>query len=108
MTMRALAVPVLFLVGSLPRPAVAQVDPSLLSGMVWRNVGPFRGGRVTAVTGALGQPGVYYFGTPIGGVWKTTSAGTTWFPVFDAIKTVASIGAGQVAPSDPNVVYVGT
>ncbi|HEX4561461.1 MAG TPA: hypothetical protein VH113_06475, partial [Gemmatimonadales bacterium] len=104
--MRPLAV--LLLIGSLSRPAFAQVDPSLLSGMVWRNVGPFRGGRVTAVTGALGQPGVYYFGTPIGGVWKTTSAGTTWFPVFDRIKTVASIGAVQVAPSDPNVVYVGT
>ncbi|HZH39486.1 MAG TPA: hypothetical protein VFD85_00660 [Gemmatimonadales bacterium] len=107
--MRSVAVPaVLLLLGSFSRPAAAQVDPSLLSGMVWRNVGPFRGGRVTAVTGALGQPGVYYFGTPIGGVWKTTSAGTTWFPVFDAIKTVASIGAVQVAPSDPNVVYVGT
>lgn len=104
--MRSLAV--LLLLGSLSRPAVAQVDPSLLSGMVWRNVGPFRGGRVTAVTGALGQPGTYYFGTPIGGVWKTTSAGTTWFPVFDAIKTVSSIGAVQVAPSDPNIVYVGT
>ena len=104
--MRSLAV--LLLIGSLSRPAVAQVDPSLLSGMVWRNVGPFRGGRVTAVTGALGQPGVYYFGTPIGGVWKTTSAGTTWFPIFDGIKTVASIGAVQVAPSDPDVVYVGT
>ncbi|HWZ28569.1 MAG TPA: hypothetical protein VNX15_08400, partial [Gemmatimonadales bacterium] len=104
--MRSLAV--LLLIGSLSRPAVAQVDPGLLSGMVWRNVGPFRGGRVTAVTGALGQPGVYYFGTPIGGVWKTTSAGTTWFPVFDGIKTVSSIGAVEVAPSDPNVVYVGT
>ena len=107
--MRSVAVPaVLLLIGSLSRPAYAQVDPSLLSGMVWRNVGPFRGGRVTAVTGALGQPGVYYFGTPIGGVWKTTSAGTTWFPVFDAIRSVASIGAVQVAPSDPNIVYVGT
>jgi photosystem II stability/assembly factor-like uncharacterized protein len=75
---------------------------------VWRNVGPFRGGRISAVSGAIGQPGVFYAGTPAGGVWKTTSAGETWFPVFDSIRTVSSIGAIEVAPSDPNVIYVGT
>src|SRR2546426_10685070 len=84
------------------------LDPSLLSGLVWRNVGPFRGGRISAVSGAIGQPGVFYAGTPLGGVWKTTSAGETWFPVFDSIRTVSSIGAIEVAPSDPNVIYVGT
>src|ERR1043166_9515918 len=81
---------------------------SLLSGLAWRNVGPFRGGRISAVSGAIGQPGVFYFGAANGGVWKTTSAGATWYPVFDSITTVSSVGAVAVAPSDPNVIYVGT
>lgn len=84
------------------------VEPSMLAGLQWRNVGPFRSGRVAAVAGVAGQPGVYYAGFPAGGVWKTTSAGMTWYPIFDDIKTVSSIGAVEVAPSDPNVVYVGT
>jgi len=84
------------------------LDPRLLSGLAWRNVGPFRAGRISAAAGAIGQPGVFYVGTPNGGVWKTTSAGETWYPVFDSIKSVSSIGAVEVAPSDPNVVYVGT
>ena len=93
-------------------PADAQsgsgVPATLYAGLTWRNVGPFRGGRVAAVSGAIGQPGTFYAGFPGGGVWKTTSAGTTWFPIFDAVKTVSSVGAVEVAPSDPNVVYVGT
>src|SRR5216117_3245951 len=84
------------------------LDPRLLSGLEWRNVGPFHAGRVSAVSGVIGQPGVFYIGTPNGGVWKTTSAGETWFPIFDSIRTISSIGAVEVAPSDPNVVYVGT
>src|SRR5258708_5703272 len=89
-------------------PAVAQPPPAnLTSGMVWRNIGPFRGGRVSAVTGAIGQPGVYYMGLPMGGVWKTTSAGTTWYPVFDSVKEASSVGAVEAAPSDPNVIYAG-
>jgi photosystem II stability/assembly factor-like uncharacterized protein len=88
--------------------ANAQVDPHLLSALTWRNIGPFRGGRVAAVSGAIGQPGVFYIGLPGGGVWKTTSAGETWFPVFDSITSVSSIGAVEVAPSDPSIVYVGT
>ncbi|HLK56211.1 MAG TPA: hypothetical protein VKU00_06590 [Chthonomonadaceae bacterium] len=88
--------------------ASAQSGPSnLISGMVWRNIGPFRGGRVSAVTGAIGQPGVYYMGLPMGGIWKTTSAGTTWFPVFDSIKEVSSVGSIEATPSDPNVLYAG-
>jgi photosystem II stability/assembly factor-like uncharacterized protein len=87
--------------------AATPLDPTFLSGLVWRNIGPFRGGRVSAVTGVIGQPGVFYMGLPLGGVWKTTSAGTTWFPIFDSVKEASSVGAIQVAPSDPNVIYVG-
>jgi len=89
-------------------PRTSDIQPSLLSGLKWRNVGPFRAGRVSAVSGAIGQPGVFYMGMVLGGVWKTTSAGATWYPIFDSIKEVSSIGSVEVAPSDPNVVYVGT
>ena len=87
--------------------ATAQIGPDLYAGLNWRNVGPFHGGRIAAVTGAIGQPGVFYAGTPLGGIWKTTSAGVTWFPVFDQEKSVDSIGAIQVAPSNPDIVYAG-
>ena len=83
-----------------------QIDSKLLSGMQWRLIGPFRAGRVTAVAGAA-DPNTYYFGTPGGGVWKTTDGGTVWHPIFDK-ERVASIGALAVAPSDSNVLYVGT
>src|SRR5881396_1890310 len=88
-------------------PGRAPVAPNLLSGLVWRNLGPFRGGRISAVSGAIGQPGVFYAGLPAGGVWKTTSAGETWTPMFDAITAASSVGAVEVAPSDPNLIYVG-
>jgi photosystem II stability/assembly factor-like uncharacterized protein len=81
-----------------------QLDVSFLR---WRMIGPFRGGRVNAVSGVVGQPDTFYFGSVGGGVWKTVNAGRTWTPIFDATN-VASIGAIGVAPSDPNVVYVGT
>src|SRR5919109_1690866 len=85
------------------------VPPSLLAGLSWRNIGPFRAGRVSAVSGAIGggQPGVFYAGFPMGGVWKTTSAGETWYPVFDSVKEVSTVGAIAVAPSNPDVIYVG-
>jgi photosystem II stability/assembly factor-like uncharacterized protein len=83
------------------------VASPLLAGLRWRNLGPFRGGRVAAVTGVIGQPGVYYIGLPAGGVWKTTSAGETWFPVFDSITVASSVGSIEAAPSDPSVIYVG-
>jgi photosystem II stability/assembly factor-like uncharacterized protein len=87
--------------------ATAQINPDLYAGLNWRNVGPFHGGRISSVTGAIGQPGVFYAGTPLGGIWKTTSAGVTWFPIFDQEKSVDSIGAIQVAPSNPDIVYAG-
>ena len=87
--------------------ATAQVNPDLYAGLNWRNVGPFHGGRISSVTGAIGQPGVFYAGTPLGGIWKTTSAGVTWFPIFDQEKSVDSVGAVQVAPSNPDIVYAG-
>src|SRR5689334_16429995 len=86
----------------------ATVDSRLYAGLTWRNLGPFRAGRVAAVSGASGQPGTFYIGLPAAGVWKTTSAGETWYPIFDAVKEVSSIGSVEVAPSDPNVIYVGT
>ena len=84
-----------------------QYDPSLYSGLRWRMIGPFRAGRVNAVTGVPGQPETFYFGSVGGGVWKTMNAGRTWTPIFDS-ASAASIGAISVAPSNPNVIYVGT
>jgi photosystem II stability/assembly factor-like uncharacterized protein len=87
--------------------ARAQMDPSVYSDMRWRLVGPFRGGRALTVTGIAGQPNVYYFGSVGGGVWKTTDGGNTWNPIFDG-QPIGSIGAIAVAPSNPNIIYVGT
>jgi photosystem II stability/assembly factor-like uncharacterized protein len=87
--------------------APAQVDPSLYIGLQWRNVGPFHGGRISSVTGVIGDAGTFYMGTPAGGIWKTTSGGVTWFPVFDQETSVDSVGAIQVAPSNPSIVYAG-
>ena len=84
------------------------LGPNLYSGLKWRNIGPFHGGRVASVTGAIGQPGVFYIGTPLGGIWKTTSGGVTWYPIFDQVTNVDSVGAIQAAPSDPNIIYAGT
>jgi photosystem II stability/assembly factor-like uncharacterized protein len=74
----------------------------------WRLVGPFRGGRVDAVAGDPSRPLVFYFGAVNGGVWKTTNGGQTWRNVSDRQSDISSVGAIAVAPSDPNVVYVGT
>jgi photosystem II stability/assembly factor-like uncharacterized protein len=85
----------------------ADVDPAYVGAMKWRQIGPFRGGRVVAVSGVPGDPATWYFGGVAGGVWKSTDAGASWKPVFDAQK-ISSIGAIAVADSDPNVIYAGT
>src|SRR5256885_3883957 len=86
----------------------AKYAPSRSGGRGWRGVGPFRGGRVTAVAGSSAQPLVYYMGGTGGGVWKTADGGLTWQPVSDKFFTAGSVGALAIAPSDPNVVYAGT
>src|SRR5947207_14796997 len=88
--------------------AATPIRPELLSALVWRNVGPFRGGRISAVSGVIGDPGTFYVGMPAGGVWKTTNAGATWWPIFDGVKDAEVIGALEVAPSNGNNIYDGT
>jgi photosystem II stability/assembly factor-like uncharacterized protein len=89
-----------------PAPA-ASLPANLYDQLQWRNIGPFRGGRVAAVSGVAGNATTFYFGSVGGGVWKTTNAGLTWFPIFDR-QPIASIGALAVAPSSSGVIYVGT
>src|SRR5216684_2508151 len=84
-----------------------QVPANLYSGMKWRMIGPFRAGKVNAVAGVPGNSSVYYFGSNGGGVWKTTDGGVTWRPIFDD-QPVAPIGALTLAPSNSNIIYVGT
>ena len=87
--------------------AVAAVPETAYGALRWRGIGPYRGGRAIAVAGAPGQPNTYYFGAAAGGVWKTTDAGATWKPIADAAG-ISSVGAIAVAPSNPDVIYVGT
>src|SRR5467141_215286 len=84
-----------------------QVPEQFFSEMKWRMIGPFRAGKVNAVAGVPGNPAVYYFAADGGGVWKTTDGGTVWKPIFDK-EPVASIGALALAPSNANIIYVGT
>src|SRR3954469_16379078 len=85
----------------------ATVEPQLFQELKWRSAGPFRGGRVLAVTGRPRDSRRFYFGAVNGGVWRTDDAGRTWQPMFDEVN-VGSIGAIAVAPSEPKVIYVGT
>ncbi|NOS91163.1 MAG: glycosyl hydrolase [Cyclobacteriaceae bacterium] len=89
-----------------PQPSTLSFDASLYSGIRWREVGPYRGGRSCTVTGVAGNPNLYYFGTVGGGVWRTKDAGQSWENLTDNYFG-GTIGAVAVAPSDPNVIYVG-
>ncbi len=91
----------------IPSGMAGSYPQSLFSGLQWRLLGPFRGGRVDAVAGVPGRPNEFYFGHVNGGVWKSIDAGGVWKPVFDS-QPVSSIGAIAVAPSAPDVLYVGT
>src|SRR5437879_5601904 len=99
----ALGIPLMFGAGV----EAQTLNENSLKGMKWREIGPFRGGRVLAVAGVAGDPNTYYFGAVAGGVWKTTDAGLTWAPLTDQ-TSIMSVGAIAVAPSDANVIYAGT
>src|ERR1035441_3526866 len=98
----------LLLLAGLPSIVSAQnFDPKLYSALEWRSIGPYRGGRTVGAAGIAGQPNVFFIGVNNGGVWKTDDAGRTWNPIFDDQPT-GSIGAIAVAPSNPNILYVGS
>ena len=91
-----------------PYPALAQSwDAERFSEMKWRCIGPFRGGRTVAITGAPGSPNVFYMGAVNGGVWRSSDYGQVWTPIFDSQPT-GSVGAIAVAPSNPSIIYVGS
>src|SRR5229473_3562099 len=87
--------------------ALALVGVPLLAPLEWRSIGPYRGGRVTAVAGVTGQPRVFYFGGTGGGAWKTTDGGISWQGISDGQLGTGSVGAIAVAESDPNVIFLG-
>src|SRR6478752_6045837 len=82
--------------------------PLPFGALKWRSVGPARGGRSIAAAGSAARPNEYYFGATGGGLWKTTNGGVTWTAVTDGQLTSASVGAVAIAPSNPDIVYIGT
>jgi photosystem II stability/assembly factor-like uncharacterized protein len=106
-----LTVVTLFAFSALPHVVDAQqaprIEPGLFSELRWRNIGPMRAGRTRAAAGHASHPYTFYIGVVNGGVWKTTDAGRTWTSIFDEQPT-QSVGAVVVAPSNPNVIYVGS
>lgn len=106
--MRHLRIAAGFLLLATLAPAGAETyPPDLFRELRWRMIGPFRGGRTCAAAGVPGRKGLFYIGVCNGGVWKTTDYGVTWKPVFDGQPT-QSVGSLAVAPSDPNILYVGS
>ena len=87
---------------------LAPVPPQLFNTMEWRQIGPFRGGRVVAVAGDPADPSTFYFGACSGGVWKSDDAGTYWENISDGFFGTAAVGAIAVSQSDANVIYAGT
>ncbi len=98
---------VCLLLACLSLASAQQFSPELLTELKWRSIGPYRGGRTVAATGVPGQPNLYYIAANNGGVWKSTDYGHVWRPIFDGQPT-QSIGAIAVAPSNPDVIYVGS
>src|SRR6266496_3382018 len=93
---------------SSPAPTSTQGQTDSLKVLQWRSIGPFRGGRSTAVAGVASQPMVFYFGGTGGGVWKTTDGGINWEPITDSsVFGTGSVGAIGLSDSDPNTIYVG-
>ncbi len=88
-------------------PAALPRQPVAFDSLQYRLVGPFQGGRVSRVQGIAGDPTTYYAASASGGVWRSQDGGLTWKPIFDD-QPISSIGAIAVAPSDPNVIYVGS
>ena len=108
LTGAARVAPSLMILALAASPATAAtVDPALFKALHWRSIGPYRGGRALAVTGVSGQPGLFYFGAASGGVWKSINSGANWTPIFDS-QPIATVGAIAVAPSNSNIIYVGS
>ena len=106
----ALSIALVGALALLSRPHVRAQAPdaqALGGALKWRSIGPFRGGRTKAITGVPGDPNIFYMAPVNGGVWKTTDFGRVWTPIFDDQPT-GSVGSIAVAPSDPNIIYVGS
>ena len=102
-----LALGVMVFTGSIPAQQPAGIDPGLFAELRWRNIGPHRASRTRAAAGHASHPYTFYMAAVNGGVWKTTDAGRVWKPIFDDQPT-GSIGAIAIAPSDANIIYVGS